>query len=133
MLTWYQARAHQLFMQSAQDYFSNKYRQISTHKSAHLIALFVLLRTLHGTRAQYDDYDDYNYEEDDYDFDEDEYENEADSSYDSEDRQMGRWGGDPPNGCNTQNQEFTPDCNNENCWIRVDWTPPQRDSWMSCL
>ena len=24
-------------------------------------------------------------------------------------------------------------CNNENCWIRVDWEPPTRDTWMSCL
>ena len=24
-------------------------------------------------------------------------------------------------------------CNNENCWIRVDWEPPPRDTWMSCL
>ena len=24
-------------------------------------------------------------------------------------------------------------CNNENCWIRVDWGPPTRDTWMSCL
>ena len=33
----------------------------------------------------------------------------------------------------SQNQEFTPMCNNENCWIRVDWEPPPRDTWMSCL
>ena len=24
-------------------------------------------------------------------------------------------------------------CNNEKCWIRVDWEPPPRDTWMSCL
>ena len=24
-------------------------------------------------------------------------------------------------------------CGNENCWIRVDWEPPPRDTWMSCL
>ena len=24
-------------------------------------------------------------------------------------------------------------CNNENCWIRVDWEPPPRVSWMSCI
>ena len=24
-------------------------------------------------------------------------------------------------------------CNSENCWIRVDWEPPARDTWMSCL
>ena len=44
---------------------------------AFLLALFVLLGTLHGTGAQYDDYDDYNYEEDDYDSDDGkEYEDE---------------------------------------------------------
>merc|ERR1711970_1237280 len=32
-----------------------------------------------------------------------------------------------------RNEEFTPMCNNENCWIRVDWEPPPRDTWMSCL
>merc|ERR1719193_2648614 len=41
-------------------------------------------------------------------------------------------GGSPPTG-RPQNQEFTPMCNNENCWIRVDWEPPTRDTWMSCL
>merc|ERR1711936_483670 len=34
---------------------------------------------------------------------------------------------------NPQNQEFTPMCDKENCWIRVDWEPPPRDTWMSCL
>merc|ERR1719391_854564 len=34
---------------------------------------------------------------------------------------------------NPQNPEYTPMCNNENCWIRVDWEPPPRDTWMSCL
>ena len=24
-------------------------------------------------------------------------------------------------------------CDKENCWIRVDWEPPPRDTWMSCL
>ena len=41
-------------------------------------------------------------------------------------------GGRAPTG-SPQNQEFTPMCNNENCWIRVDWEPPARDTWMSCL
>ena len=41
-------------------------------------------------------------------------------------------GGSPPTG-SPQNQEFIPMCNNENFWIRVDWGPPTRDTWMSCL
>ena len=24
-------------------------------------------------------------------------------------------------------------CNNKNCWIRVNWEPPPREIWMSCL
>ena len=102
-----------------------------------LLALFVLL----GTRAQYnavqyngpwEDFEDY--DEREYDFDEDEemegeeedyQEEDADSCTDPE-------GGEPPR-ADPQNQEFTPMCNNENCWIRVDWEPPLRDTWMSCL
>ena len=41
-------------------------------------------------------------------------------------------GGSPPTGY-PQNHETTIDCNNENCWIKVDWEPPRRDDWMSCL
>ena len=41
-------------------------------------------------------------------------------------------GGSPPTGY-PQNHETTVDCNNENCWIRVDWEPPRREDWMSCL
>ena len=39
-----------------------------------------------------------------------------------------------------QNVELTSACDynncddcDDNCWIRVDWTPPPRDAWMSCL
>ena len=144
---------------------------------AFLLALFVLLGTLHGTRAQYDDYDDYDYEEDDYDSDDgEEYEDEErgyppwprppsgyprpppgyrpypeyappppppppgypsypgfaeleESSGDSDDGYEGGSSPQMPAG----NKEFTPECNNENCWIRVDWEPPPRDTWMSCL
>merc|ERR1719249_308054 len=42
------------------------------------------------------------------------------------------WTGSPPTAF-PENQEFTPDCNNEDCRIRVDWEPPPRDTWMSCL
>ena len=153
-----------------------------------LLALFVLLVTLHGTKAQYyqelvraeyDDYDDSGFDEDGYDNDNEEYEDEdADAGYpsrggypgypsypsypsrggypsypshpsrggypgypsyreygepeidsegDSEDGE-----GSPPTDF-PENQEFTPDCNNVNCRIRVDWQPPPRDTWMSCL
>merc|ERR1719295_1341717 len=99
-----------------------------------LLALFLLLGSLRGTRAQewqelvraeYEDYEDYGFEEDDYEYG-DQLE---DSSGDSED---GDAEGSPPT-AKPQNQEFTPMCNNENCWIRVDWEPPPRDTWMSCL
>ena len=130
---------------------------------AFLLALFVLLGRMHGTRAQYEDYDDYDYEEDDYDDDDEEYEDEDGypgyPSYPSygrpprpsciededgycpcgygclrpqDDSEDGDVGGSPPTAF-PENQEFTPDCNNEDCRIRVDWEPPPRDTWMSCL
>ena len=102
-----------------------------------LLALFVLL----GTRAQYnavqhngpwEDFEDY--DEREYDFVEDEDMEEEEEDYQEED--VGASAepeeGEPPT-TNPQNQEFTPMCNNENCWIRVDWEPPPRDTWMSCL
>merc|ERR1712212_597695 len=104
-------------------------------EGAFLLALFVFFGTMHGTRAQYEDYDDYGYNEDEYDYRDEEYEDEdadaepEDSSGDSED---GNTEGSRAM-ANPQNQEFTPMCNNENCWIRVDWEPPPRDTWMSCL
>ena len=98
-----------------------------------LLAFFVLLGIIHGTTAQYDDYDDYEYEEDDYDYgedeDEDEYEDEAE---DSEDSEVVTEEGEPPQG-HVEAQELSPDCNQENCWIRVDWQSLPRTSWMSCL
>ena len=102
---------------------------------AFLLALFVLLGTLHGTRAQYQDwvraeYDDYDdgwvdeedYEYGDLDIEDEEADQPEDSSGDSED---GDTEGIRPEawkcpGANPRNQEFTPMCNNENCWIRVD-------------
>ena len=112
-----------------------------------LLALFVLLGTLHGTRAQYDDYDDYNYEEDDYDYAEREEHEDEEREYppmpegypgfaelegSSGDSDDGYEGGSSPK-MPVRSKEFTPECNNENCWIRVDWEPPPRDTWMSCL
>jgi len=100
-----------------------------------LLALFLLL----GSRAQYnrpwDNFEDY--DEREYDFDEDEdledeedyQEEDADASAEPEEADEE---GEPPR-AHSQNQEFTPMCNNENCWIRVDWEPPTRDTWISCI
>ena len=106
---------------------------------AFLLVLFVLLGTLHRTRAQYDhyvyeDYDESDYDESDYgtgeDRDvEDNQEEDVDASEDAQDVDEGA---EPPV-ADPQNQEFTPMCNNENCWIRVDWQPPPNDTWWSCL
>ena len=101
-----------------------------------LLALFVLLGSMHGTRAQYDEYDYEDYgEADSYDYDEDEdtdedyQEEDADASAAPEEAdEVGQVPLDDP-----ENREFTPMCNNENCWIRVDWEPPPRGSWYSCL
>merc|ERR1719295_2429104 len=111
---------------------------------AFLLALFVLLGTLHGTRAQYEDYglEDFDESDDDlFDYDDayggeeaDLEEEFADGSRDTEtDADRDDWGSPPTAGAVEMNQEFTPDCNNENCRIRVDWEPPPRDTWMSCL
>ena len=104
---------------------------------AFLLALFVLLGMMHRTRAQYDHYDYEDYDEPDrYDFEEDEdveedysQEEEADASRDAESVSEE---GEPP-AADPGNQELSPMCNNENCWIRVDWEPPPRDTWMSCI
>merc|ERR1719341_2652521 len=98
------------------------------------LALFLLL----GTRAQYngpwDDFEDY--DEHEYDFVEDEdieeevfEEEDADASAEPEETDEG---GEPPM-AGPQNQKFTPLCNYEYCWIKVDWEPPPRDTWMSCI
>merc|ERR1719175_279821 len=111
---------------------------------AFLLALFVLLGTLHGTRAQYEDYglEDFDESDDDlFDYDDayggeeaDLEEEFADGSRDTEtDADRDDWGSPPAAGAVEMNQEFTPDCNNENCWIRVDWEPLPRDTWVSCL
>ena len=101
-----------------------------------LLALLVLLGTIHGTRAQYDNYDYEDYDEaDNYDFAEDEnveeedyQEEDADASGDTED---GDEGGRPPTA--SPPWSLNPMCDNDGCWIRVDWEPPPRDTWMSCL
>ena len=113
-------------------------------KVTFLLALFVLLGTLHCAKAQWDDYDFEEFDESEFDFDDEEdYGEEAD--YQEEDTDAsGEEGGDEPigtpevghgptGGAVPRNQEFTPECSNENCWIRVDWEPPPRDTWMSCL
>merc|ERR1719209_2723825 len=108
------------------------------------LALVVLLGRLHGTRAQYsgqypvaypngpwDDFEDY--DEREYDFGEDEEEDyEEEGADDGPEPEEAAEEGEPPR-ASPQNQELTPMCNNENCWIRVDWEPPPRDTWMSCL
>merc|ERR1712172_297122 len=103
-----------------------------------LLALFLLLGIMHSTRAQYDhyDYEDYDEPDDRYDFDEDEdveedysQEEEADASRDAEGVSEE---GDPPANSPVVSGVVSM-CNNENCWIRVDWEPPPRDTWMSCI
>ena len=95
---------------------------------------------MHGTKADYDygymDYDDsfeglyeddHEGENEDHDYGEEDAYGIGDTSETSKDPS-----GKPPT-VGPQNQKFTPMCNKENCWIRVDWEPPPRDTWMSCL
>merc|ERR1719289_452867 len=100
-----------------------------------VLALFVLLGTLHGTRGQYDDYSyEYNDEADGYDYEEEEYYQEEDAVVMIEREEAVREGEHPIVEIGSpQNQELTPMCNNENCWIRVDWEPPPMDTRGSCI
>ena len=103
-----------------------------------LLALFVLLGTLHGTSGQYDDYmtsEEYN-EYKGYDYEEDEYYQEEDAVVMVERVSLERVEETGPPIVeigSPQNQELTPMCNNENCWIRVDWEPPPMDARGSCI
>ena len=108
-----------------------------TRRHGEVALLFLTLFLLLRTRAQYngpwDDFEDY--DESEYDFVEDEdmeeeedyQEKDVDANASTQAKE-----GEPPRCC-LQNKTFTPMCNNENCWIRVDWEPPPRDTWMSCL
>ena len=104
-------------------------------KVAFLLALFVLLGTLHGTRAKFDDYDYEDYEDmSRYDLLSDEVEDVEEEDYLEEDTEASAEpeGGRPPT-AGPELDSWTAMCNNENCWIKVDWFPPPRDTWMSCL
>ena len=104
-------------------------------EGAFLLVLVVLLGTLQGIGAQYDVYNDYDFDEDDFNDGEHMVEDEEEAVDDEEPRPINsscEEGGIPPL-AGPHNKQFTPMCNNENCWIRVDWEPPPRDTWMSCL
>ena len=101
-----------------------------------LIAVSLLLG---NTRAYYDYEGDEDYHDDgdgvpdeDY-YGEEEEENYDDDGDDGEDDSgsVEEQGTPPTSG--VRNVLIDPSCNNEECSIRVDWEPPQRDTWMSCL
>merc|ERR1719385_232794 len=102
-----------------------------------LLALFVLFGTLHGTRGQYPGYNYEDYDEaDGYDYDDEEYYQEEDAVVMVERVSLERVEETGPPIVeigSPQNQELTPMCNNENCWIRVDWEPPPMDARGSCI
>merc|ERR1719175_21163 len=102
-----------------------------------LPALFVLFGTLHGTRGQYPGYNYEDYDEaDGYDYDDEEYYQEEDAVVMVERVSLERVEETGPPIVeigSPQNQELTPMCNNENCWIRVDWEPPPMDTRGSCI
>merc|ERR1719365_145959 len=106
-----------------------------------LLTLCLLLRST-GAYYDYDDFDedgdgspDGDYDDDgildeDYYGEEDIGEEDADTSDSS--GSVERPEGSPPRG-DPMNKQYFPGCNNEECWIRVDWEPPERDTWMSCM
>ena len=100
-----------------------------------LISFLLLLISLHGVQA---DYDDYNYEDeffdfpDDLDYDESEYdyeqlarEDDADVN-DTEEAVVGYQG--PPPQHAPQPQLVSSECRNEACQIKVGWPPSEGDT-----
>merc|ERR1719209_2869997 len=72
-----------------------------------VLALFVLLGTLHGTRGQYDDYSyEYNDEADGYDYEEEEYYQEEDAVVMIEREEAVREGADPIANSDVQQREL---------------------------
>ena len=107
-----------------------------------LLAVFLLLGST-GAYYDYEDYGDEDYDDDsdgildeDY-FGDDDYGNDDsdgdDDDGDHEDDSVSvEELGTPPTG-SVRNVLIHPSCNNDKCSIRVDWEPPRRDTWMSCL
>ena len=128
-------------------------------KKAFLLALLTIMQVIRADSGDYDYDDDYYDDDDDWysyhirhddpeDKDEDYQEKDTDCAQDS--GQLGYNSYEiekmyevydidktkaPSNwpGIGIWNQVLTPMCNNENCWIRVDWLPPERDSTSSLL
>ena len=91
-----------------------------------LLNLLLLLGTLHGVRANFDDYD---FEEEEYDFDasDDDGENEeAEFDYEEGDADdsVGPTGTGSPPQSGPKLWRASPDCNNEGCQIELTWEPP---------
>ena len=131
-------------------------------KKAFLLALLATMQVIRADSGDYD-YDNYTCDtpgfcDDDYDGDDDDDEwyddpEDKDEDYQEKDTDLaqdsGQLGYDrygiekmydvydidrnkaPSNW--PRNQVLTPMCNNENCWIRVDWESPERDSTSSLL
>merc|ERR1719385_361571 len=104
------------------------------------VALLLTLCLLLGSTGAYYDYDDFDEDGDgspdgDYDddgiLDEDYYGEEdiGEEDVDTSDTSgsVERPEGSPPRGDPT-NRQYFPGCNNEECWIRVDWESSKRRS-----
>ena len=108
-----------------------------------VVLLLAVSLLLGSTRAYYDyeggyaeDYDDDGDGAPDEDYygeeDEENYEDDGDDGDSEDDSGSLEELGTPPTS-GVRNVSIYPSCNNEECNTRVDWQPPQRDTWMSCL
>ena len=108
-----------------------------------VVLLLAVSLLLGSTRAYYDyeggyaeDYDDDGDGAPDEDYygeeDEENYEDDGDDGDSEDDSGSLEEVGTPPTS-GVRNVSIYPSCNNEECNTRVDWQPPQRDTWMSCL
>merc|ERR1719234_2261477 len=100
------------------------------------VALLLSFCILLGSTAAYYEYEDFDEDGDgdaDYSIlDEDYFGEEEIEEEDATPESVETPEGIPPTD-GPLNRQYFPECNNEECWIRVDWEPPERGNWMSCM
>merc|ERR1719234_812575 len=102
-----------------------------------LLLTFCLLLGSTGAYYEYEDYDEDGDGDDDYSILDEDYFGEEEIEEEDADAGDGSESVETPEGIpptdGPLNRQYFPECNNEECWIRVDWEPPERGNWMSCM